>query len=177
MGCDTEAGCDGDLPNEAYWDELLQAQNFKSALVSPSATNLQTQNLRIDPESGDLTVMDGVVRLVARDTLGRPVPGLRVTLRNLQQTLYPQLPASYHVVSCALQPRCVTQLQENAGLLTGSTPVGGDPLSWTDPELGITYLVEIAGAVTSGAQIPAPGTGVNNSGLKITITKPDGNAG
>ena len=138
------------LRDETHWDNVLNSSSWKSALMNPSSVAPLFEEFW----SGDTTrsvtaVEEPIATLIAKDSLGRPVPGLRVRLRNLQEALYPQMPASYHVVSCSLDARCVTKLQTNAGSRTH----GHEPLVWVHPNGYGNYTVEIAAGLTSAEEI------------------------
>ena len=167
--------------DKAYWDNVFGSSyngiSWKSALMNPSSVAPRFQEVWSSATNKSVTALEEpIATLIALDTLGRPVPGLRVRLQNLQEALYPQLPASYHVVSCSLDPRCVTKLQTNAGSRTH----GHEPLVWVDPDGYGTYTVEIAAGLTSAEEILAAlanqsdsgsdsSTGAGtNSGLRIT---------
>ena len=75
---------------------------------------------------GDVIVESRVMRLKATDSLGRPVPGLRVRLSNLQNQLYPQLPDSYHIVTCSLNLRCAAVFDRLPALYVNDASVS-DP--------------------------------------------------
>jgi hypothetical protein len=65
----------------------------------------------------EVGIQSRVVRLIAKNQLGEPVPGLRVRLANLQSTMFPQLPDSYFIVTCNLNRRCASYLPTWAPLV------------------------------------------------------------
>jgi hypothetical protein len=144
---------------------LLHASLWSSSVLGPSLAMQAMGKEFFTGEMGAEKLLwnHEVPKLIARDALGRPVPGLRVRLRNLQTSLYPQLPESYHVVTCGLNPRCASKLRENAGLPSSPTPA--PPLTYADD--GQSYEIEIAAAVLSTDEIMG-------RGLKITYTDADG---
>jgi hypothetical protein len=101
-------------PEEITAGLTEQLDSTSSWIMNSDVTGTQiwkdvTNRLNTGSEE-PVSLESSVVRLIAKNSLGLPVPGLRVRLRNLQDKAFKQLPDSYRIVTCNLNRRCAAYL-------------------------------------------------------------------